>query len=241
MTFQPGGFQPLPPQQPGFTPPQQLGPGNQPQATTFLEVAGESYYRDEIRAVFTACGERIPREGEEPGRRRGKEIRAAALLIPEPTNPYDSNAVAVYIAGNKVGHLEAVIAPSVQPALLARGPAPLEVPARVWALDDDGLIRARITVEVPTVLIGPRQPALPPPAAPAPRQAWYKRWWVWVIIVLVLAGIGQAMNGATDDAKTGGAPSPSASEATIGPCEPASAEVIGAIDFSLDVNDGISE
>lgn len=27
------------------------------------------------------------------------------------------------------------------------------------------------------------------------KKAWYKKWWVWVIAVLVLAGIGGAMSG----------------------------------------------
>jgi hypothetical protein len=32
-------------------------------------------------------------------------IPTQATLVPEPDNPYDPNAVAVYIAGRKVGHL----------------------------------------------------------------------------------------------------------------------------------------
>lgn len=27
------------------------------------------------------------------------------------------------------------------------------------------------------------------------KKAWYKKWWVWVIAILVLAGIGSAISG----------------------------------------------
>jgi hypothetical protein len=60
-----------------------------------LEVVGESHYQD---ALWGLCGEV-----------RGARVRKAiiATLVPEPDNPYDSNAIAVQIAGQKVGHLPA--------------------------------------------------------------------------------------------------------------------------------------
>jgi hypothetical protein len=58
-----------------------------------LEVVGESYYQD---ALWTICGGTI-----------GDRVRCdiTAVLVPEPDNPYDANAVAVHIDGQLVGHL----------------------------------------------------------------------------------------------------------------------------------------
>lgn len=53
-----------------------------------LEVVGESHYQEEIRSVVQQIGREV-----------------AAILVPEPDNSYDSNAVSVWIAGFKVGHL----------------------------------------------------------------------------------------------------------------------------------------
>lgn len=53
-----------------------------------LEVVGESHYQEEIQTVVHEVGREI-----------------AAVLVPEPENPYDSNAVSVWVAGVKVGHL----------------------------------------------------------------------------------------------------------------------------------------
>jgi hypothetical protein len=56
-------------------------------------VVGESYYQDALRATSRICSV-------------GPEGRAAftAALVPEPDNPYDSNAIGVYSPEGKVGH-----------------------------------------------------------------------------------------------------------------------------------------
>ncbi len=56
-------------------------------------VVGESHYQDALTAIV--------------GGKRPESVRipTQATLVPEPDNPYDPNAVAVYIAGRKVGHL----------------------------------------------------------------------------------------------------------------------------------------
>jgi hypothetical protein len=58
-----------------------------------LEVVGESAYQD---ALWNICGGR-----------QGDQIRCpiVAVLVPEPTNPYDANAISVVIDGSKVGYL----------------------------------------------------------------------------------------------------------------------------------------
>lgn len=89
-------------------------------------VAGEFYHLD---AIHAALGRR-PKIDE--------EIVAEALLaalVPEPTNPYDRNAVKVIIDGQHVGYLEKEVAAVVQPILrriIEAGHLPL-VGARIWA------------------------------------------------------------------------------------------------------------
>lgn len=56
-------------------------------------MVGESYYQDALTKVTG-------------GRRsHGVDMNCVAMLIPEPTNEYDRDAVAVTINGLKVGHL----------------------------------------------------------------------------------------------------------------------------------------
>ena len=59
-----------------------------------LEVVGESNYQ---HALWNICGAR-------PGERVRHPI--VAVLTPEPQNPYDANAVAVYIGEHLVGYLD---------------------------------------------------------------------------------------------------------------------------------------
>ncbi|TCN32804.1 hypothetical protein EV644_1242 [Kribbella orskensis] len=59
-----------------------------------LEVVGESNYQS---ALWAICGERL-----------GERVRytITAVLVPEPENAYDPNAIAVLIAGQIVGYLD---------------------------------------------------------------------------------------------------------------------------------------
>jgi hypothetical protein len=68
-----------------------------------VDVAGESYYQDALEQV---CGGRSS---------EGSYLACVASLVPEPDNPYDANAVAVYIDGLKVGHLPREVAVSFVP------------------------------------------------------------------------------------------------------------------------------
>ena len=56
-------------------------------------VVGESHYQDALARVGG------------PKRAGGIEVEVQALLVAEPSNPYDANAVAVQIDGCKVGYL----------------------------------------------------------------------------------------------------------------------------------------
>jgi hypothetical protein len=81
-----------------------------PDATLFagrdtLEVVGESFYQDALwQLVGGFCSERV----SQPCR---------ATLLPEPTNPYDKNAVEVLIDGHLVGHLSREDAVAYAPGL----------------------------------------------------------------------------------------------------------------------------
>ncbi|WP_165555907.1 HIRAN domain-containing protein [Kribbella pittospori] len=59
-----------------------------------LEVVGESHYQD---ALWAICGARVGQRVREP---------IVAVLVPEPQNPYDENAIAVYIGQHVVGYLD---------------------------------------------------------------------------------------------------------------------------------------
>lgn len=65
-----------------------------------VEVVGESFYRDALKARF----------GLKRGSDDDSECEASALLRLEDDNPHDSQAVGVYIDGAKVGHLSRAMA-----------------------------------------------------------------------------------------------------------------------------------
>lgn len=115
-----------------------------PRSTQF-EVAGEFYRRSAIRKLFQ--GENLKQDG-------GVELREPATLVPDPGNPFDRHAVAVYVAGLHVGYMERDDAKSYSPALqeLASGRGQhLTVASRQWARHDtyrDDLF-ARVTLRLP--------------------------------------------------------------------------------------------
>jgi hypothetical protein len=71
-----------------------------------VKVVGESHYQP---ALKRGAGGRV--EWASP-------IRVVAELVPEPSNPYDRNAVRVDVDGQRVGYLQAAVAGEYQPALL---------------------------------------------------------------------------------------------------------------------------
>lgn len=58
-----------------------------------FDVVGESNYQAELSAI---CGGHCE---------EGVEHECTALLVPEPTNPHDANAVKVVIEGRTIGYL----------------------------------------------------------------------------------------------------------------------------------------
>ncbi|GAA5210514.1 HIRAN domain-containing protein [Microbacterium kyungheense] len=101
-----------------------------------LEVSGEAYYRDGIGKIFRSLG-----------RPEGGVTMQTAWLIPEPDNKYDPNAVRVVVMGEQVGHVPQEVSASVMRACRGVGRGNVAtVPARVWARNDDGTWRGRVTL-----------------------------------------------------------------------------------------------
>ena len=70
-----------------------------------LEVVGELAYQDALwRLSGGTLGDRIRRQ-------------IVAVLVPEPTNPYDANAIAVQIDGQVIGYLPRATAQDYLPGL----------------------------------------------------------------------------------------------------------------------------
>src|SRR6266487_4446344 len=74
-----------------------------------LELVGESYYQPNLWHLARA----------HPGKQRVRE-NICAVLVAEDDNPYDPDAVAVWIDGLKVGHLSRENAQRYRPGLLAQ-------------------------------------------------------------------------------------------------------------------------
>lgn len=85
------------------------------------EIVGESHYQDALRAI---AGPEAP---------SGHQLEVRAQLIPEPSNPHDGNAVAVFINGQKVGYLARDLAAVWTALLIRRGhpSATMEVDALI--------------------------------------------------------------------------------------------------------------
>jgi hypothetical protein len=72
-------------------------------------IVGESHYQRALESIVGGKTE------------RGHEHVCAALLLPEPANPYDKNAVCVKIRQLTVGHLARDVAQDFALALRQRG------------------------------------------------------------------------------------------------------------------------
>ncbi|MGW0039961.1 hypothetical protein [Gordonia sp. NPDC003376] len=103
-----------------------------------LEIAGESHHRDSLAQLFTRSDKPL-----------GGVIWRDAELVAEPWNPYDTNAVAVYIDLLGVGYVPVERAPGIQATvlqLMERGER-ATVEARIWAIYEDGTWSARVTLD----------------------------------------------------------------------------------------------
>jgi hypothetical protein len=101
-----------------------------------MEVSGEAYYREGIGKIFLSLG-----------RDEGGVTMQVAHLIPEPDNKYDPNAVRVIVLGQQVGHVPQENSRAVARACKSIGRGNVaSVSARIWARNDDGTWRSRVTL-----------------------------------------------------------------------------------------------
>lgn len=101
-----------------------------------LEVSGEAYYRDGIGKIFRSLG-----------RPEGGVTMQTAYLIPEPNNQYDRNAVRVVVMGEQVGHVPQEVSAAIARVCAGVGRGNVAtVLARIWARNDDGTWRGRVTL-----------------------------------------------------------------------------------------------
>jgi len=112
-----------------------------------VEVAGETHYAKGIKRVFADHGVPIGPSGS-------TLEDLTCVLVPNPWNPHDPNAIAVCVSGHQVGHLPAEMCPEYSPLLLALAQQEILTTgeARIWGKDDKGIIRARVTVLIPEAL-----------------------------------------------------------------------------------------
>lgn len=88
------------------------------EGSEMLEVVGESYYQPALRQTVDSVGRETP-----------------ALLMLEPDNQYDPNAIGVVVAGGKVGHLSREDAAAYAPGLsrlMAEHGKPIALNARIF-------------------------------------------------------------------------------------------------------------
>jgi hypothetical protein len=94
-----------------------------------VNVVGESYNADGFRGILKEFGKPLTPDGVELS-------GARAVLVTDPNNPYDGNAVAVWLEGRHlVGYLPAELAIQYVSSVsqLESEGSNLRVPARVWA------------------------------------------------------------------------------------------------------------
>lgn len=123
-----------------------------------LEVVGESYYQPNLWHLA----------GAHPGKGRVRED-ICAVLVAEDDNPYDPDAVAVWINGLKVGHLSRENAQQYRPGLIAQQNAqgmPIALAGVITGggIRSDGLGKLGVFLRHDPQDFGlPRHPLPPPP------------------------------------------------------------------------------
>lgn len=108
--------------------------------TQQVEVAGEWYRAENLRALFA----RHAKVSES-----GAEVRLAAVLVPDPSNPYDRRAVAVFVDDLHVGYMERPDARTYHDAIAKLPGGELTVPSRQWLRGTTQDTWARVTLSLP--------------------------------------------------------------------------------------------
>ena len=103
-------------------------------------MAGEWYRAESLRALF----ERHAKVCD-----TGAEIRLDAVLVPDPSNPFDNRAVAVFVDGFHVGYMERSDAATYHSAIANLPGGELIVPSRQWLRGTAQDTWARVTLSLP--------------------------------------------------------------------------------------------
>jgi hypothetical protein len=150
-----------------------------------LEVAGERNYLANFERIFGK------RDAD------GVDEEIEALLVLEPTNPYDPNAVRVEVDGLTLGYLSRHSAPAFRSMLRSRfGNADRAIASGIvrggWYRGSDDQGDFGVTLDVPL-------DALPAITAPVQTKAsinskpagkpWHRKWWVWLIVLVFFLGL----------------------------------------------------
>lgn len=122
--------------------------------TQQLEVAGEWYRAANLRVLFTRHASLSE---------SGDEIRRAAVLVPDPSNPHDKYAVAVFVDGLHVGYMECADARNYHQAIAGLPEGELVTRSRQWLRATDHDTWARVTLSLPD----PAELQCPNPASAA--------------------------------------------------------------------------
>jgi hypothetical protein len=108
--------------------------------TQQLEVAGEWYRAESLRALFG----RHAKVTES-----GTEIRLPAVLVPDAANPHDDRAVAVFVDGLHVGYMERADARVYHQHISRLPGGELVVTSRQWLRASVNDTWARVTLSLP--------------------------------------------------------------------------------------------
>jgi len=93
----------------------------------------------ELSGTTTNSREHCQRVFVGAGYRNGGLLYRDGALIAEPTNPVDSNAVAVHVDGARVGYLPGWLAARMSTGLAGGA----SVPVQLWGKESDGVVRVR--------------------------------------------------------------------------------------------------
>lgn len=108
--------------------------------TQQVEVAGEWYRAESLRTLFS----RHAKVSDS-----GAEIRLDAVLVPDPSNPFDRRAVAVFVDGLHVGYMERADATTYHDAIAGLPGGELQVLSRQWLRGTAKDTWARVTLSLP--------------------------------------------------------------------------------------------
>ncbi|WP_216378406.1 HIRAN domain-containing protein [Arcanobacterium phocae] len=106
-----------------------------------IEAVGEYYYQSAYKQIF--------KNNPSFSSYEGLTVHVSVLLVPEPDNKYDPNAVAVVYEERRIAYMPAEEAKKYHRPIAKLG-APLAVPGRIWTQKDGKDVHSRVTFRVPS-------------------------------------------------------------------------------------------